>query len=89
MTLVPTVIVSLKSMDLPVQGSGTGEGMSSLLNMVMNSIKNHYRPYTVTDFGIVLAMLYWVSITRSIDTSPVGRRPTGSQRHKVRRSQFG
>jgi predicted RND superfamily exporter protein len=65
MILIPTVIVSLKSMDLPVQASGTGEETSRLLNMVMNSIRNHYRFYTVTGFVIILAMLSGVPLIRS------------------------
>jgi predicted RND superfamily exporter protein len=65
MILVPTVIIALKSMDLRVDDKEGAVQGSSLLVPVMNSIKNHYRFYTIAGFGIILAMLSGLPLIRS------------------------
>jgi uncharacterized protein len=65
MILIPTFIISVKSMDVPVKDSGNNDGMSTLLNTVMNSIKNHYRFYTASGFVIIAVMLSGIPFIRS------------------------
>ena len=65
MILVPTLIISIKSMD--VQGI-TPEGednVPTFLNHVMNTIRNHHRLLTVFGFAIILIMLSGVPFIRS------------------------
>ena len=65
MILIPTFIISMKSMDVPVKDSGKNDSMSTLLNTVMNSIKNHCRLYTASGFVIIAVMLSGIPFIRS------------------------
>lgn len=65
MILIPTVIISLKSMDLQVNDRKTSDSSSRLLDTVMNSIRNHYRFYTVFGFSIIVVMLSGIPFIRS------------------------
>lgn len=57
MILTPTVIIALKSMDVTIKDDNDRDGMSRLLDTLMNSIRNHYRLYTITGF-VMIAILF-------------------------------
>ncbi len=65
MILVPTVIISLKSMDLRVIDRESQDGASRLLEYVMDSIRNHYRFFTAVGFVAIVIMLSGVPLIRS------------------------
>ena len=65
MILIPTVIISLKSMDVRIQDQGTGDCMTRLLEKVLNSIRKHYRLYTAAGFVMIVLLFSGAPLIRS------------------------
>jgi uncharacterized protein len=85
MILIPTVIISLKSMDLQVKDGERADSSSGLLNAVMNSIRNHYRLYTASGFVIIAVMLSGIPFIRS---DPQILHQLGEARPEVKNIRF-
>jgi predicted RND superfamily exporter protein len=65
MILIPTIIISLKSMDVRVE-NGTGQGgTTKILQFVMNSIKRRHTLYTVVGFALIVIMFSGAPLIKS------------------------
>lgn len=65
MILIPTLIISIKSMDLKGIAPENEDQAPSSLNFVMNSIRNHHLLFTIVGFAVILIMLSGVPLIRS------------------------
>ena len=56
MILTPTVLITMKSLDVPVQEGSSEDMLSRILEKVRIAISNHYRLFTVIGFTIAAIM---------------------------------
>ncbi|MFH0960989.1 MAG: MMPL family transporter [Pseudomonadota bacterium] len=65
MILIPTIIISLKSMDVQVEDSTGKGGSSRILEFVMNSIRRRHTLYTVVGFVLIAVLFSGAPLIRS------------------------
>lgn len=65
MILIPTVIISLKSMDVRIQDETSQDGTGKVLQFVMNSIRKRHTLFTVVGFILIVVMLSGAPLIRS------------------------